>query len=438
MEKIKEKLEVEVKVTYEEYKKMKKEFPYKFWKQFLIAAIVIFIISLMAFFGEPSEVGEYAYFDIIMTIIVGIILKIIEVLFRKPKYKKILKKNMDDIHYTLFFYDDYLEKKGKNVSQKIPYYQIWKIRETEKHIYLLLDKEDIIPIKKDECDEKVIQEIRKISLNRDNNEVNKEEYEEYIIPKEKYRKMRIFLIFLFIITILSIWLAILIPLVLANMNMPHYVMEYFPDAKVSIPYFSVSMPYAPVLDYLWGAWLILPIPLLSIVLGIKYYRKGLKCKKNIVVGVVVMILLLIMGFMTYINPVEQEYKNTFEHQEILGVKLPKEGRLFKLKLNQAKNPELIYMLWKNKEEVKSFYKEIKENKNWIPLSKVDPNVSTSLISKCTSQKEECYYSIYIEETKEYNKIPAKNGLYNIHSMLYDPEISSLKMEQFTDFIRIDN
>lgn len=437
MEKKIDKLEAEVKITYEEYKKMKKKFPYHFWKQFLIASIIIFVIWSLGSLEEPNEVSI-----LIPLIFVFLILKIIDVMSRKMKYVKILRKSKDDVHYMISFYDDYLEKKTENIVQKIPYYQIWKIRETETHIYLLLDKENIIPIKKEECDEKIIRKIQKISLNKDNNEKNKEEYEEeyeeYITPKEKYAKMRKFLIFLFILTIVSIWIAILIPLGLADMNMPHYVMEYFPDTKVSISIFTVSMPYAPVLDYLWGTWLLLPIPLLSMILGIKYYRKGLKCKKNIVAGIIVMILLLLMGSMTYINPVEQEYKNAFEHQEILGVKLPKKGRLFKIKLNQTKNPQLIYMLWNNRNDANSLYKEIKENKNWIPLSKVDPKVSTSLISECMSQKEECYYSIYIEEVKEYNKLPDKNGLYNIHSMLYDPEISSLKMEQFTDFIRIDN
>lgn len=433
MEKKTDKLEVEVKITYEEYKKMKKKFPYQFWKQFLIASIIIFVIWTLGSLEEPNEVSI-----LIPLVFIFLILKIIDVMSRKMKYVKILRKNKDDVHYMISFYDDYLEKRTENIVQKIPYYQIWKIRETETHIYLLLDKENIIPIKKEECDEKIIRKIRKITLNDIKNQEDEEGFEEYINPKEKCAKMRKFLIFLFILTIVSIWIAILIPLGLADMNMPHYVMEYFPDVKVSAYNFSVSVPYAPVLDYLWGAWLLFPIPLLSMILGIKYYRKGLKCKKNIVAGIIVMILLLLMGIMTYINPVEQEYKNAFEHQEVLGVKLPKEGRLFKIKLNQTKNPQLIYMLWKNKDEANSFYKEIKENKNWIPLSKVDPNVSTSLISKCTSQKKECYYSIYIEETKKYNKLPDKNGLYNIHSMLYDPEISSLKMEQFTDFIRIDN
>jgi len=67
-----------------------------------------------------------------------------------------------------------------------------------------------------------------------------------------------------------------------------------------------------------------------------------------------------MGFMAYINPVEQEYKNALDDQKILGVKLPKEGRLFKIKINQTKNPQLIYLLWNNKDDANSIYKEIKD------------------------------------------------------------------------------
>ena len=45
----------------------------------------------------------------------------------------------------------------------------------------------------------------------------------------------------------------------------------------------------------WVFWLWLPVPILSIILGFKYKRQGVKCKKNIVGGFIVGILLLIYG-----------------------------------------------------------------------------------------------------------------------------------------------
>lgn len=442
MEKIKEKLEVDVNVTYEEYKKIKKEFPYQFWKRFKKVVIVLLVFLFFAISSEQPELLEDFETFVILLIFTYMISKIIEAIIRKQNYKKMLNSEIENIHYTIFFHEDYLEKRNKNTIEKNPYQEIWKIKETETHIYLRLDKENIIPINKSICEEDKIKEIRRILFEHNTKKENQKELEEYMKPPKEYPKMKKFLIALFILTIVSIWIGILLPHQIAKLNLPSHVLEFFPSIELgyNVGHFkyTINVENAPVIDYLWAAWLVLPIPILSIILGVKYKKRKVKCKKNIVVGIIVTLIIVFMGFMAYINPVEQEYKNALDDQKILGVKLPKEGRLFKIKINQTKNPQLIYLLWNNKDDANSIYKEIKENKNWIPKSKVDPDISTSLISKCMSQKEECYYSIYIEETKEYNKLPEKNGLYNVHSMLYDPEISSLKMEKFTDFIRVNN
>ena len=52
MEKIKEKLEVDVNVTYEEYKKIRKEFPYQFWKRFKKVVIVLLVFLFFAISSE--------------------------------------------------------------------------------------------------------------------------------------------------------------------------------------------------------------------------------------------------------------------------------------------------------------------------------------------------------------------------------------------------
>lgn len=422
--------EVEVKVTYQEYKEIQKNFPYQIRKRFFIAFVIILSLFFLAYLDEPSELLENIVAVIFLSVCAYGILKIIEALFRKKNYQKLFQTNIDNIHYKLFFYDDYLEKKSEHIVQKIFYYQIWKLKENETHLYLLLDKEHILPIRKNMCSEEEMRQIRKILWNGHSNREHKEDFQDYINPREKYAKMRKFLIFLFVLTILSIWLGPIISLAIAYMNVSSYVIEYFPSLKISLSSFYVSVPNAPIIDYLWGAWLVLPIPLLSIILGIKYKKKGVKCKKNIVGGSIVMLILLLIGLTSYIYPVEQEYKNVSELQEILGVALPKEGRLFELELDQSDIPKLSYVLWNDTEEVESFYENIKENENWVLKSEINPSLNRLLMSKCMSKNKECYYSIYIKETNEYNKMPMVRWQYHIYSMMYDPEIHSLKMEEF--------
>ena len=428
MKKKEDEFKVEVKVTYEEYKEIQKNFPYQFWKHFLITLVVILSLFLIAYYDEPSELIESIGAVIFLSICAFGILKLIEVLFRKHNYKKLFQKGTNGIHYTLFFYDDYLEKKSEQLSQKAFYQQIQRIEETNTHIFILIDKENILPIRKDTCTEEEIQKIRKISISGKEELENKEKLEDYLNPHQKYKGMRKFLIFLFVLTILSIFIAFIVQDMIAYMNLPSYVIEYFPNVKVYLSSFYAEVPYAPMLDYLWGAWLVLPIPLLSIILGIKYKRKGIKCRKNIVAGSIFAILLLLLGSMAFIYPVKREYSDIFKYQEVLGVTLPKKGKLFQLELDKSGHLQLSYVLWK-KDEDKSFYNDIKENKNWLLKSEIDLGFKDS-IQKCESKNEECYYSIYIEETKEYNQVPEVRWNYHIYSMMYDPEIHSLKIGRF--------
>ncbi len=429
MKKKEDEFKVEVKVTYEEYKEIRKNFPYQLWKRFLTTLIVMFSLFLIAYYDEPSELVEDIYVIVVLSICAFGILKLIEVIFRKRNYKKLFQKGMDEIHYTLFFYEDYLEKKSEQVSQKIFYQQIKRIEETNTHIFILLDKENIFPIRKDTCTEEEIEKIRKISDSGNLNLEKEERLEDYISPRQKYRRIRVFLICLFTLTILSIFFSLIVPYILAYIVLPSHVIEYFPSMRIYLSGLSLEMLHAPILDYLWGAWLVMPIPILSIILGIKYKRKGITCTKNIVAGWILTVLLFLIGCMAFVDPVKREYSDIFKYQEVIGVTLPKEGKLFQLELDKSGKYQLSYILWKNHEEVESFYNEIKENKNWVLKSEMDSRLREALISKCESKDEECYYSIYIGETKEYNQVPEVRWNYQIYSMVYDPEIYSLKIEK---------
>lgn len=50
-----------------------------------------------------------------------------------------------------------------------------------------------------------------------------------------------------------------------------------------------------LIHYFWIWWFFIPVPIISIILGFKYYVLGYKCKKNIVLGFLVLILLLLIG-----------------------------------------------------------------------------------------------------------------------------------------------
>ena len=152
---------IEIKITFEEYKKIRKYFPYYFQKLFIIISAIIIILSL-ATLVSPNRlsIGALILMDVSFIISTFMILKIIDIFLRKHSYKKLTTKSLDNINYTLYFYDDYFIKASENIIQKIKYNLIWKIKETNSNIYLLIDKNNIIPISKTNSNNEEIEYIQ--------------------------------------------------------------------------------------------------------------------------------------------------------------------------------------------------------------------------------------------------------------------------------------
>lgn len=426
-------LETEIKITYQEYKKIQTYFPYSFWKSYIITILVILFISLLALLPpEPSTITELLLANLVFMVTILFLFGGLNLLFRKVSYKKKLKRNIDNFKYTLSFYSDYFEKKSKKMIQTIKYSDIWKVREIDNRIYILLDKKNIIPILKEECNDEFIEFLRKDKRLHSKGSSKIENIDEYMEPTKKYSKMRIFLIVLFILTILSIWLGLLIVSFLTHSNYPSFLIEYFPSMRVSISSFYVEVSSALMISYLWGVFLCLPIPILSIVLGIIYRRKGLKCLKNIVVGIIVGVILFAIGITSFVsNPnLEHDYQEVYSYQEMIGVEMPTEGRFFELESAYYDVLSIHYIWFSNTLETEKFYNNLKTGEYWLSSQEVSTNLAYFIPIVCQSTEQECYYSIYVRELNTYNQLPSELGEYHIECMVYDPDILSFKMVEY--------
>lgn len=91
----------------------------------------------------------------------------------------------------------------------------------------------------------------------------------------KRKVIRVALLLLFILSFLSIYMGL--ALVSATTNYAH-----------------------PTTENMWLYFVPLPIPLASLILGIIYKKKGFKATKNIVVGIIFSVSLIIYGSFTFI------------------------------------------------------------------------------------------------------------------------------------------
>lgn len=215
---------------------------------------------------------------------------------------------------------------------------------------------------------------------------------------------------LFIFTILCIWIAM-------------FFMWFFQVCPMQ----GVRVWY--------GAFICIPIPTLSIVLGIIYKIKGLKCTKNIVAGIVVGIIILFEGVSYIPWDAEVSYKEIYLYEKIIGTDIPKNGKFYKIKWEDSPLLEHTSMLAKflNKKQSDLFYSNIKNNEHWVLKDQLNFDVDGKLVDTslfCSSDEKECYYSMYNQDLESYNAIVEENGQNHLLIMMYDPNNNSLDIEQF--------
>lgn len=424
---------VDVIVNYPDYVKMKKHFPYSFRKKFTITSIVIILVFMLALIPpDSSTISDVAMADILFIAAAYFLLKIIDILFRKQKYKKELYRYPEHMKYTLSFYEDYLEKKSETVTKKIFYYQIKKKLETIDAIYFLLNSKEILLIKKEDCNSELLDYLEEIHVDKQSIQCLKSSNTENDAKfDKKISRIKLVLMILFILTILSLIGGMILPQVLTLRDIPSFIVKYFPNVTLHLGIVHIDFPSVFNISYLWSACFFLPITILSVVLGIVYRRKGFKCIKNIVAGIIVTVLLSCMIYFSYHDDyqIEKDYQETNAYHSIIGEILPKEGRMFQM-IWYNSNSESTYFYFEDAKENEKFRKKIQKNNHWILAKDVNTDLSYFVINSCHSTKEPCYYSVYIEELETYNKVPKETGLYTIYSMLYDTEIHSIKMQKF--------
>lgn len=185
----------------------------------------------------------------------------------------------------------------------------------------------------------------------------------------------------------------------------------------------------------WTFWLWLPVPILSIILGYKYKKNGLKVKKNIIAGYIIGILLLIYGSFWLMFPSStSSYSILYKYKNIISDNLPKKGNLQIVDLNSS-NSEIskytLYVATYKKDDTKDFYNSVKKSDNWVLDSELKSNlkifIPVNIIQKSSSK---VYYSIYNKTLDEYNKLPVNSGDYQIFTMIYDSSKKILEVHKF--------
>ena len=401
---------VELTITYEEYQKLRKTCNYQFWKIFLIASLIIILFFSIALIPpDPLPIEEVVISDIFVIMVMFFLLKIRYVLFSKLDYKR-FAKNKNQVEYKIYFYDKYIKLENEKMNLKINYEEIKKIKITSTDIYIIVNTKNIIPIPKHKINMNLIDYLYdRIPKTKIKKKIAIEEQQENL---EKYEKVKIGLIVLFVLTIISIWASMFLILLTPQKE---------------------NVPLPLTFNYTYVAYYLLPIPELSIILGIIYRIKGLKCTKNIIAGIIVTGIILLEGSVSFLINDEIDYKNITTYRDAIGITLPSQGKYYKINWDESYllNHKSNYIIFTNPKEEKAFFEELQNSKNWLTKKEISTNIENLLTpATCESVNQECYYSIYIKELNTHNTLPVQNGVYHIYAMTYSKDKSYLDIEEY--------
>ncbi len=320
-------------------------------------------------------------------------------------YKKAWKNTESRILQSTYSYEIFEGYFVLNISRndeitrtlKIYFDDIEKIQSFGNYLVLQISGQSYI-IKKDA----LIPESAFITFC--NNTPNKVEAKK---PKDK---LKIISILLFVLSICTIWGALIGVAILSGINQA-------------------------MTENMWVFFLFLPIPIASIVFGFYLKKKGYKYRKNVIVGVIMAALLCIYGSFTFI------FANVYTHsdepivnaEQMLNIDIPEHSRINTqdwTKGTQSIPRGFIYStsdIYFDDAAVEEFEKNLSSDTKWI--SDI-PNDMVGITSYFCDIQTSDYYIIYNRDTKEFNKLPSESGTYVFVNVLYNVESNTMKLVEY--------
>lgn len=396
-------------VDKSEYVKMSKSFWKKLYFSLLNRGLYLNLIIFAIIAILSKNIGTALVYFLVFQIWAMISFKVKFEDYAEKAYDDLNKHGNLDSNFTTEFYDDYLIRKSESVSYTIKYTEIAKFIETDTNLYLEHKPRNVVLIfQKNSLDLQLIEFIRKTFNNIQNKTCSNPNSKKTHNPNVIKTVMTI----LFIATIATLWLGLYLQGILN---------KYFPKYG-----FSFTENY-------WVFWCLLPIPILSIILGYKYKKEGFKCKKNIVAGYILGVLLIIYGSFCMFPTNEQDYTKINDYKEIVNLELPDSGVLEIIDWDSHPNRNMTEYTTINayyaQVDVTKLVESIGNNPNWILSKEFRTDMNVFLTSSLVPD-DDAYFSIYNKTTNEYNVLPEKSGEYEVYAMKYDKSDKKLQIDKF--------
>lgn len=407
-------------INEEEYVNMIPHFPSIYWNHVLSVAYLPCVMSMTSFVNSQMESLERVM-GVLINIIIYLIVMRLALKYRcRREYQRTEQRCPGDRVFLNEFYEEYFIFRGEHIIRKTEYSKIKKVIETQSHMYLYDGIRTFI-FQKEKCEKELIEFMRNITPTKLEHTSEEKLYKEpsreqpvnytyYEVetnrPKQRKADRK------------QLLLDILFGANFIALMAPMPVIQKFAAEKTMIN----------MTDHMWIFWLFLIIPVLSVSLGFIYERKGYKCTKNIVAGVIVGFICLMFGSFSVVFPkVQTEYEQIYEYNEYLDIELPEEGRLYIMEWDNymygMDGMTEVNASYSN-EDCELIKKQIEESSKWKKKKEINSLLEIFVPSSVTSHTS-TYVSIYNITDNTYNETPKKSGRNEMCIMVFNEELHSL-------------
>ena len=237
-----------------------------------------------------------------------------------------------------------------------------------------------------------------------------------ITEKNTHNRWKVFSIILFVASLLSIFVALVLVAMVSSKN--HLFVENT-----------------------WLFLLLTPIPIASLILGFILKSKGYKYKKNIIVGIIMTALLCIYGSFSFIfaNVYDHSDKPIIRTEQTLRIDIPEHKQISTqdwTKGTQSVSRGYIYStsdIYFDDLAVEDFEKQLANDERWLY------SVSNDLIGITSPMNDYGIYDyvlVYNVDTGEYNTLPNNSGKYRFINILYRLEENQMKIVEYDiDYVK---
>ena len=197
----------------------------------------------------------------------------------------------------------------------------------------------------------------------------------------------------------------------------------------------------PMAENMWLLFLLLPLPLASLILGIIYRKKGFKAKKNIVVGIIFTALLVLYGSFTFVpdGMYSHDYSYVSQIETKINFDLPDNGEISIQDWTigrQDPNPVQYYYMsdikFTDKNEIANFSTEISQSNLWLTyVNTTLIGLVPSMYSYLLSSTQYDYFMIYNVDLGSYNMMPESSSTYHYIFLAYSSLDGTMKICEYS-------